>query len=76
VNEPSEGFWFVTLNPTKGGASDLIERVKLWVAGVPTPLLAVNTISLYVPAVPCAGVPESTPPLNVTPCGRKPDSEI
>lgn len=47
--------------------------VKLWVAGVPTPLLAVNVME-YVPAVPDAGVPLRVPvpsplSLKVTPLG-------
>src|SRR5439155_21204221 len=48
--------------------------VKLWFA-VPTEFVAVNVIG-YVPAVPAAGVPESTPvvALNVTPLGRPPVS--
>src|SRR5712692_6732653 len=53
----------------------LTVRVKLWVALVPTPLLAVKVIG-YVPPVPAAGVPLSTPvlPLKVTPLGRAPVS--
>lgn len=51
---------------------------KVWVAAVPTPLLAVN-VREYVPAVPEAGVPLSVPvPLwlstNVTPLGSVPVS--
>jgi hypothetical protein len=49
--------------------------VKLWIAFVPTPLLAVNVIG-YIPVVPDAGMPLSTPPLNVTPLGNVPDSLI
>src|SRR5215472_12572307 len=51
-------------------------RVKLWLAGVPTPLLAV-IVREYVPALPDAGVPLSVAvpfPLftNVTPLGSVP----
>jgi len=50
-------------------------RVKLWLAGVPTPLMAVN-VTGYVPTVPAAGVPLSIPvpfplSLKVTPLGSK-----
>ena len=53
-------------------------RVKLWLAGVPTPLLAV-IVREYVPALPDAGVPLSVAvpfPLftNVTPLGSAPVS--
>ena len=53
-------------------------RVKLWLAGVPTPLLAVIVIG-YLPPVPAAGVPLSVAvpfPLltNVTPLGSAPVS--
>lgn len=53
-------------------------RVKAWVAGVPTPLLAVN-VREYVPAVPDAGIPLRVPepfPLSVkvTPAGSFPVS--
>src|SRR5207245_5127650 len=53
-------------------------RVKLWVAGVPTVLLAVNVMG-YIAAVPAAGVPLSVPvpfPLSVkvTPLGSAPVS--
>ena len=53
-------------------------NVKLWVAAVPTPLLAVR-VREYVPPVPAAGVPPSVAvpfPLfvKVTPLGRVPDS--
>src|SRR5438128_8844646 len=53
----------------------LIVRVKLWVAFVPTPLVAVKVIG-YVPPVPAAGVPLKTPvpTLNVTPPGNVPVS--
>jgi hypothetical protein len=52
--------------------------VKLWLAAVPTPLLAVN-VREYVPPVPDAGVPLSVPvpfplSLNVTPLGSVPVS--
>src|SRR5207245_7880099 len=49
--------------------------VKLWVALLPTPLAAVNVMG-YVPPVPAAGVPLSTPvvALNVTPLGKVPVS--
>jgi hypothetical protein len=52
--------------------------VKLWLAAVPTPLLAVK-VSGYVPLVPEAGVPLSVPvpfplSLNVTPLGSAPVS--
>jgi len=49
--------------------------VKLCVALLPTPLLAVNVME-YVPAVPDAGVPLRTPVvvLNVTPPGSVPVS--
>jgi hypothetical protein len=55
----------------------LVVRVKLWVAAVPTPLLAVNVMG-NVPAEPEA-VPLRVPvpfplSLNVTPAGRVPDS--
>ena len=43
------------------------ENVKFWLAGPPTPLLAVK-VSAYVPPVPDAGVPASVPvplPLSV-----------
>ena len=39
----------------------------------PTPLFAVS-VMLYVPPVPVAGAPLSTPALNVTPLGNAPDS--
>ena len=53
-------------------------RVKVWGAGVPTPLLAVNVMA-YVPALPDAGVPlrVAVPfplSLNVTPPGSVPVS--
>ena len=49
--------------------------VKLCVAFGVVPFCAV-TVSVYVPLVPDAGVPERTPAaLNVTPLGRTPDSE-
>ena len=49
--------------------------MKLCVALLPIPLLAVIVIG-YVPPVPTLGVPESTPlVLSVTPLGRAPDSE-
>src|SRR5207245_3753352 len=46
-----------------------------WVALLPTPLAAVNVMG-YVPPVPAAGVPLSTPvvALNVTPLGKVPVS--
>ena len=52
--------------------------MKLWLAAVPTPLLAVN-VRGYVPPVPDAGVPLSVPvplplSLNVTPLGSVPAS--
>jgi hypothetical protein len=52
--------------------------VKLWLAAVPTPLLAVK-VSGYVPLVPEAGVPLRVPvpfplSLNVTPLGSAPVS--
>jgi hypothetical protein len=52
--------------------------VKGWLAGVPTPLVAVKVME-YVPLVPAAGVPLSVPvpfPLSakVTPFGSVPDS--
>jgi hypothetical protein len=49
--------------------------VKLCVAAVPTPFVAVN-VRLYVPPVPAAGVPLNTPvdALKVTPFGNAPDS--
>jgi hypothetical protein len=52
--------------------------VKGWLAGVPTPLVAVKVME-YVPLVPAAGVPLSFPvplPLSVkvTPFGSAPDS--
>src|SRR5262245_66166377 len=51
----------------------LTVSVKFWVAFGGTPLAAVNVIG-YVPPVPAAGVPESTPvpALNVTPEGNAP----
>ena len=53
-------------------------KVKLWPAGDPTPLLAVNVMG-YVPLVPAAGVPASMPvpgPINPndTPAGSVPVS--
>jgi hypothetical protein len=53
-------------------------RVKLWVAGEPTPLVAVMVMG-YVPPVPLAGVPARVAvplPLSVkvTPVGSVPDS--
>jgi hypothetical protein len=56
----------------------LTVSVKLWLAGVPTPLLAVK-VREYVPPVPDAGVPLSVAvpfplSLNVTPLGSAPDS--
>jgi hypothetical protein len=47
--------------------------VKLWLAVVPTPLLAIN-VNGYVVLVPAAGVPLSTPVpwLKVTPIGNAP----
>jgi len=53
-------------------------KVKLWLAGVPTPLLAVKVMG-YVPTVPAAGVPLSVPvpfplSLKVTPLGSVPVS--
>ena len=39
-------------------------RVKLWVAGLPTPLVAVKVIGKVPVAV---GVPDRTPPVKVTP---------
>ena len=42
---------------------------------MPTPSFAVNVIG-YVPAVPDAGMPLSTPALKVTPLGNVPDSLI
>jgi len=52
--------------------------VKVWVAAVPTPLVAVSVMG-YVPAVPAAGVPLSVPapfPLlvKITPLGSAPVS--
>src|SRR5215472_5970357 len=49
--------------------------VKFWVAGLPTPFVAVNVIG-YEPLVPAPGVPLRTPvvALNVTPAGNVPDS--
>src|SRR5713226_7723922 len=54
-------------------------KVKLWLAGVPTPLLAV-IVKGYAPAVPDAGVPLSVAVpfplfLKVTPLGSAPDSD-
>ena len=48
-------------------------RVKLCIAALPTPLLAVKVIG-YVPPVPAAGVRLSTPVagVNVTPLGNAP----
>jgi hypothetical protein len=46
---------------------------KLWVALGVTPLLAVKEIEKLPD---CVGVPDSTPPENVTPVGRVPDSLI
>src|SRR5215472_873275 len=61
-----------------GAIPVLTVRVKLWLAGVPTPLLAV-IVREYVPALPDAGVPLSVAvpfPLftNVTPLGSVPVS--
>jgi hypothetical protein len=58
--------------------AELTVRVKPWLAGVPTPLLAV-IVREYVPPVPDAGVPLSVAvpfPLfaNVTPLGNAPAS--
>ena len=50
---------------------DTTFSVKAWVAGDSIPLVAVSVIG-KLPA--CVGVPESTPPLNVTPLGSVPDS--
>src|SRR5207245_10839400 len=52
-----------------------IVRVKLWVAFVPTPLVAVKVIG-YVPPSPAAGVPLKTPvpTLNVSHPGNVPVS--
>jgi hypothetical protein len=52
--------------------------VKLWLAGLPTPLLAVK-VSTYVPPLPAAGIPLSVAvpfplSLNVTPLGNVPVS--
>src|SRR5215472_14669475 len=52
--------------------------VKVWVAGVPTPLLAVKVMG-YVPTLPDAGVPLSVPvpfalPVKVIPLGNAPAS--
>jgi len=48
--------------------------VKLCVALGPTPLLAMM-VNVYMPPVPAAGVPRSTPnEVNATPLGRAPDS--
>src|ERR1700730_3548077 len=49
------------------------DRVKLWTASLPTPLWAVK-VRLYVPSLPAAGVPLSSPveALNVTPLGNVP----
>ena len=57
----------------KAGAPFTVS-VKVWTAGAPTPLLAVN-VSAYVPPVPAAAVPPSVPvpsPLSthVIPAGR------
>src|SRR5262245_1445567 len=51
----------------------LTVRVKLCVAALPTPLLAVTVIG-YVPPVPAPGVPLKTPVagVKVTPLGRAP----
>jgi hypothetical protein len=48
-------------------------RTKFWTAFGPTPLLAVK-VTVYVPAVPDAGVPLNVPvdALNVTPPGSAP----
>jgi len=53
-------------------------RVKVWVAGVPTPLLAVKVMG-YVPTLPDVGVPLSVPvpfplPVKVIPLGNAPAS--
>jgi hypothetical protein len=54
----------------------LTVRVKLWVASDPIPFDAVIATG-YVPPVPAAGVPESSPPEeSVTPDGRAPVSVI
>ena len=50
---------------------ELTVRVKLWVAGVPTPLVAVKVIGKVPPAV---AVPDRTPLAKVTPVGSVPDS--
>ena len=47
--------------------------MKLWLAALPTPLLAL-IVTAYVPPVPAPGVPESKPELaNVTPVGSEPE---
>jgi hypothetical protein len=61
-----------------GAVPPLMVNVKLWLAAVPTPLLAVKVIG-YVPGVPDAGVSVSVPvpfplSLNVTPLGSAPVS--
>jgi hypothetical protein len=61
-----------------GACAVFTARAKAWLAGVPTPLLAVK-VREYVPSVPDAGVPPSAAvpfPLstNVTPVGSAPVS--
>src|SRR6267378_2489101 len=75
VNEPAVPTVNVVLLALVMAGAWLIVRVKLWVAFVPTPLVAVK-VSGYVPPVPAAGVPLSTPvaTLNVTPPGNVPVS--
>jgi hypothetical protein len=75
VNVPGVPTVNVVLLPLVITGAVFTVSVKLWLAGVPTPLLAVNVMG-YMAAVPDAGVPLSTPVAgeNVTPVGSAPVS--
>src|SRR5437879_1209932 len=78
VNVPGVPTVNVVLLPLVITGAVFTVSVKLWLAGVPTPLLAVNVMG-YMAAVPDAGVPFSVPvpfPLSVkvTPLGSGPAS--
>ena len=78
VNEPADPATNVVLLALVIAGAWPTVRVKLWLAGEPTPLLGVNVIG-YFPAVPGAGVPAKVPVpfellTKVTPAGSVPDS--
>jgi hypothetical protein len=75
VNEPAVPTVNVVTFPLVMAGPWFTTNVKLCTAFEPIPLLAVK-LMLYVPAVPAAGVPLSTPvpALNVTPPGSAPVS--